>query len=915
MTPNEEERARRELDPEHARLAERDAGTAHWDRWGPYLSSRQWGTVREDYSVDGEPWTFLTHDQARSRAYRWGEDGLLGLSDDHGRLCFALALWNEHDPILKERPFGLSGPEGNHGEDVKELYWFLDGTPSHSYLKAAYAYPQAAFPYADLVAENARRTKDDDEYELVDTGVFADRRWFDVQVEYAKAGPDDILIRFRATNVGPEVAPLQLLPTLWFRNTWSWGRGGTRPRLRPAEGPAGADGQRRSIAGEDERLGQIRLDIDGPGELLFTDNESNAERLWARPNPQPYVKDAFHRRVVDGQLDATNPDQAGSKAASRHRFELAPGATATLRLRLRLGPADPLDPSALDPFAGFEAVFDQRIAEADAFYAGFGGQGLSDDERLVQRQAFAGLIWCKQFYHYDVDEWLDGDPASPPPPDARRVGRNADWRELNTRDIISMPDNWEYPWFAAWDLAFHAVTLALIDPTFAKSQLLLLTREWYMHANGQLPAYEWRFGDVNPPVHAWAAWRVYAIDRRLNGKGDIGFLERVFHKLLLNFTWWVNRKDVDGNNVFQGGFLGLDNIGLFDRDAPLPGGAHLGQADGTAWMGMFCLNMLSIALELARDDRVYEDIATKFFEHFLYIAGALNNMGGTGVSLWDDEDGFYYDVLHFDTGQVIPLRVRSLVGIIPLLAVQVLEPELVQALPDFERRMGWFLANRPALAGNVASWTEPGVGERRLLSLVHDDRLEAILRRIVDPDEFLSPHGIRSLSREHLAKPVNLTLPGGIEASIDYEPAESRTGIFGGNSNWRGPVWFPINYLLIEALQTFHHYHGEKFQVEMPAGSGNFRELDDLARDLADRLAGLFLRDADGRRPVLGVDARLQPDPAWIDRIPFYEYFDGDNGRGAGASHQTGWTALVAKLLEQTARRRRRQRKRAARGT
>ncbi|HEY7827432.1 MAG TPA: hypothetical protein VIB99_04310, partial [Candidatus Limnocylindrales bacterium] len=500
MTPEAGGRAERELDAEHIRLAERDAGTAHWDRWGPYLSSRQWGTVREDYSADGQPWTFLTHDQARSRAYRWGEDGLLGLSDDHGRLCFALALWNEHDPILKERPFGLSGPEGNHGEDVKELYWFLDGTPSHSYLKAAYAYPQAAFPYADLVAENARRTKDDDEYELVDTGVFADRRWFDVLVEYAKAGPDDILVRFRVTNVGPETAPIQLLPTLWFRNTWSWGRGGTRPRLRPAGGAPAADGERRSIVGEDARLGQIRLDIDGPGELLFTDNESNAERLWASPNSEPYVKDAFHRRVVDGQLDATNPEQVGSKATSRHRFELAAGATATLRLRLRLGPADPLDPSAVDPFAGFEAVFERRIAEADAFYAGFGGQDLSHDERLVQRQAFAGLIWCKQFYHYDVDEWLDGDPASPPPPDARRVGRNADWRELNTRDIISMPDNWEYPWFAAWDLAFHAVTLAVIDPTFAKSQLLLLTREWYMHANGQLPAYEWRFGDVNPPV-------------------------------------------------------------------------------------------------------------------------------------------------------------------------------------------------------------------------------------------------------------------------------------------------------------------------------------------------------------------------------------------------------------------------------
>ncbi len=888
-------------DAEHRRLAARDAGTAHWQRWGPYLSSRQWGTVREDYSADGQPWTYLTHDQARSRAYRWGEDGLLGISDDHGRLCFALSLWNEQDPILKERPFGLSGPEGNHGEDVKELYWFLDATPSHSYLKAAYAYPQAAFPYADLVAENARRSRDEDEYELVDTGVFAGRRWFDVLVEYAKAGPDDILVRIRVTNMGPDPAPIQLLPTLWFRNTWSWGRGGQRARLQA--GPAGP-GDRPSVVGEDPRLGQIRLDIDGAGELLFTENDSNSERLWASPNAQPFVKDAFHRAIVDGETAATNPGRVGSKAASRHRLVVAPGTTETLRLRLRLG-SHAAAGGSLDPFVDFEQVFAARIAEADAFHAGFGGDALSDDERLVQRQAFAGLIWSKQFYHYDIDKWIDGDPAAPAPA-SRRVGRNAEWRELNTRDILSMPDNWEYPWFAAWDLAFHCVALAVIDPTFAKDQLLLLTREWYMHPNGQLPAYEWKFSDVNPPVHAWAAWRVYQIDKRMSGKGDVGFLERVFHKLLLNFTWWVNRKDLDGANVFQGGFLGLDNIGLFDRDAPLPGGAHLGQADGTAWMGMFCLNMLAIALELAREDLVYEDIATKFFEHFLYIAGALNNMGGSGISLWNEDDGFYYDVVHFDSGQVVPLRVRSLVGLIPMLAVHVLEPEVIEALPGFRRRMRWFLANRPDLASNVASWTEPGVGERRLLSLVHGERLQAITRRIVDPAEFLSPHGVRSLSREHLANPVSLTLPGGPEYRIGYEPSESRSGIFGGNSNWRGPVWFPINYLLIEAYLTFHHYHGAKLKVELPSGSGRFRELDDVAWELSDRLVGLFVRDADGARPVLGAEAYLQPDPAWADRIPFFEYFDGDTGRGAGAAHQTGWTALVAKLLEQTARRRRR---------
>ncbi len=895
------DRPRSESNHERRRLAERDAGRVHWQRWGPYLSSRQWGTVREDYSADGQPWTYLTHDQARSRAYRWGEDGLLGISDDHGRLCFAPVLWNEHDPILKERPFGLSGPEGNHGEDVKELYWFLDATPSHSYLKAAYAYPQAAFPYADLVAENARRTRADDEYELVDTGVFDGRRWFDVIVEYAKAGPDDILVRLAVSNMGPDPAPIQVLPSLWFRNTWSWGRDEPRPRLA-----AGAPDElgRRPVTGHDGRLGEIRLEIDQPGELLFTENESNRERLWGVANHGPYVKDAFHRALVDGEAGAVNPELVGSKAASRHRYVIAPGATTTLRLRLRLGAAAGA-PGPADPFSDFDATLAARIAEADAFYADFGGEDLSADERLVQRQAFAGLIWCKQFYHYDVNEWLDGDPADPPPA-SRLTGRNADWRELNSKDILSMPDNWEYPWFAAWDLAFHAVTLAVIDPAFAKAQLLLLTREWYMHPNGQLPAYEWRFGDVNPPVHAWAAWRVYQVERRATGSGDTAFLERIFHKLLLNFTWWVNRKDLDGANVFQGGFLGLDNIGLFDRDAPLPGGAHLGQADGTAWMGMFCLNMLAIALELAQGDMVYEDIATKFFEHFLYIAGALNNLGGSGISLWNEEDGFYYDVIHFDSGDVVPLRIRSLVGIIPLLAVQVLEPAVIAALPDFRRRMSWFLTNRPELAAHVASWTEPGVGERRLLSLVHGDRLRRITRRLVNPDEFMSPHGVRSLSRDHLAHPVSLTLPGGAEYMIGYEPAESRSGLFGGNSNWRGPVWLPINYLLIEAYLTFNHYHGGKLKVELPFGSGQQRQLDELAWDLSDRLTGLFLRDPDGRRPVLGADGHLQPDPAWADRIPFFEYFDGDDGRGVGASHQTGWTALVAKLLEQTARRRRR---------
>jgi hypothetical protein len=878
---------------EHRRLAETAAGSDRWDHWGPYLAERQWGTVREDYSADGEAWTYLPHDHARSRAYRWGEDGLLGISDDFGRLCFAVALWNGHDPILKERLFGLSGPEGNHGEDVKELYRFVDATPSHAYLKARYRYPQAAFPYAALVAENARRTRDDPEFELVDTGILDDGRFFDVEVEYAKASADDIVIRISATNRGPDPAPLHLLPTLWFRNTWSWGRHRARPAL-VAEGSI--DGG-LVVRAEHVQLGEYHLVAAGSPTLLFTENDTNSERLWGVPNATPFVKDGIGAAIVDGLTGTVNPAGTGTKMAAHYALTIAPGATETVLLRLAKGPARAPAPDADDLFA-------TRIAEADAFYATLTAGTLTADEALVQRQAFAGLIWCKQSYHYDVSEWLAGDPAGPAPPDAREHGRNHDWHELNNDDILSMPDSWEYPWYASWDLAFHCLPLVVIDPAFAKRQLLLLTREWYMHPNGQLPAYEWKFSDVNPPVHAWAAWRVYKIDRRMSGVADHAFLERIFHKLLLNFTWWVNRKDHHGHNIFQGGFLGLDNIGVFDRSAPLPVPGHLGQADGTAWMGMYSLNMLAIALELAEINPVYEDIATKFFEHFLYIAGALNGVAVDTLPLWDPVDQFFYDTLDLDGGGFVPLKVRSVVGLMPLLAVETLEPDLLARMPGFRRRMRWFLANRPQLSSLVASWEDPGVGERRLLALVHGHRMKSLLSRMLDEGEFLSEHGIRSLSRVHLEHPFVLEL-GGVRSVVDYEPGESRSGIFGGNSNWRGPVWFPINYLLIEALQKFDHYYGPEFLVECPTGSGRTMTLGAVAEDLGARLCSIFLRDDDGVRPVFGPDAGPGAGDGGGDDDPlFFEYFHGDTGAGLGASHQTGWTALVAKLLESTGRRR-----------
>ena len=876
---------------ERRRLAETADRSARWDRWGPYLADRQWGTVREDYSADGSAWTWFPHDHARSRAYRWGEDGLLGISDDFGRLCFGLALWNGVDPILKERLFGLTGPEGNHGEDVKEVYHFLDATPSHAYLKARYRYPQRTFPYAELVDENARRTRDDPEFELVDTGVFDDGRFFDIVVEYAKAAADDILIRISATNRGPEPAPLHLLPSLWFRNTWSWGRHHARPTLTASGSIDGG----LLVRAEHPQLGEYHLVAGGSPTLLFTENETNTERLWGTPNASPYVKDGIGTAVIEGVAAAVNPAGTGTKMAAQYELAIGPGATETVLLRLTKGSARALTADAVDVFA-------TRIAEADAFYATLTSGTLSADEALVQRQAFAGLIWCKQSYHYDVAEWLDGDPGAPPPPASRLDGRNSGWRELNNDDVLSMPDSWEYPWYAAWDLAFHCLPLAVLDPAFAKNQLLLLTREWFMHPNGQLPAYEWAFSDVNPPVHAWAAWRVYKIDRRISGVADRAFLERIFHKLLLNFTWWVNRKDNDGRNIFQGGFLGLDNIGVFDRSAPLPVPGHLGQADGTAWMGMYSLHMLVIALELAADNPVYEDIATKFFEHFLYIAGALNGVGVESIPLWDDEDHFFYDTLHLDSGAFIPLKIHTVVGLMPLLAVETLEPDLLERMPDFRRRLRWFLANRPDLSRLVASWEDPGVGERRLLALVHGHRMKSLLSRMLDENEFLSGHGIRSLSRIHRDQPFVLDLEG-TRSTVEYEPSESRSGLFGGNSNWRGPVWFPINYLLIEALQKFDHYYGPEFVVECPTGSGRTMTLGAVADELGARLTGLFLRDEDGRRPVLGAHGPDGDDGIGDDPL-FFEYFDGETGAGLGASHQTGWTALVAKLLEATGRQR-----------
>ncbi len=895
---------------EEKRLEESRARKAHWKRWGPYLSERAWGTVREDYSPDGSAWDYLPHDHARSRAYRWNEDGIAGICDRHQRICLALALWNERDPILKERIFGLAGPEGNHGEDVKEYFFYLDSTPTHSFMRYLYKYPQARFPYEQLVEENRRRGKLSPEYELMDTGVFGENRYFDVLVEYAKADVEDLLVRIRVTNRGPEAARLQLLPTIWFRNIWSWGHPEPKPRLwaaRPdADTPSG-DGRRGSRAAgmagpviielDDPEYGRRQFVCEGSPELLFTDNETNQTRLHGGENRSRYVKDGIGDYVVHGRADSVNPELEGTKASARYTLSLAPGETATVRLRFmpasegRDG-ADPLGPV-------FERTFAAREREADEFYATVIPEHLSEDGRRVMRQALGGMLWSKQFYHYVVEQWLKGDPAYPPPPASRLTGRNHEWTHLFNADVISMPDKWEYPWYAAWDLAFHCVPLALVDSEFAKEQLVLLLREWYMHPNGQLPAYEWALSDVNPPVHAWAAWRVYKIEKKRRGKGDREFLEKVFHKLLLNFTWWVNRKDAEGRNLFQGGFLGLDNIGVFDRSAPLPTGGHLEQSDGTSWMAMYTLNLLAIALELAREDPAYEDVASKFWEHFIYIAHAMTSLGHDDIELWDDEDGFFYDVLHMPDGNHFPVKVRSMVGLIPLFAVETLEPDVLDRLPGFKRRLEWFIDHRPDLTKNVACMRTPGREERRLLSIVDRARLQRVLSLMLDEREFLSPYGIRAVSRHHLEHPYVLALDGH-EYRVDYEPAESSTGLFGGNSNWRGPIWFPVNFLIIESLQKFHHYLGEDFKVECPTGSGQLMTLWEVAAEISRRLTAIFLRDADGRRPVYGGIETFQSDPSWRDLILFHEYFHGDDGAGIGASHQTGWTGVVAKLLQQS---------------
>lgn len=873
---------------EELRLEQSADRSANWKRWGPYVSERAWGTVREDYSPNGTAWEYLTHDQARSRAYRWNEDGLAGLCDRHQNICFAIALWNGKDAILKERLFGLSENEGNHGEDVKECYYYLDSTPTHSYMKMLYKYPQKAFPYGQLVEENRKRDRSQPEYELIDTGIFDDNRYFDVFVEYAKAEPDDICIQITVANRGPEAADVDLLPTVWFRNTWSWKSGNPKPALRFF------DNHSPTVALDDLHYGRRWLACEGAPTLLFTENETNYERIFQSSNRGPYVKDAFHAYVVQGDRDAVNPAREGTKAAAHYHLRIDAGASATVRLRL----CDVLPPNGgigID----FNEILSDRRADSAKFYETIIPQDLSADGRNVMRQAFAGLLWSKQFYHYVVKDWLDGDPAMPPPPVQRKYGRNDEWTHLFNADVISMPDKWEYPWYAAWDLAFHCLPLALVDPEFAKEQLILMLREWYMHPNGQLPAYEWALGDVNPPVHAWAALRIYRIERKRTGKGDRNFLERVFHKLMLNFTWWVNRKDSEGRNIFQGGFLGLDNIGLFDRSKPLPTGGHIEQADGTGWMAMYTLNLLAIALELASEDPTYEDVASKFWEHFLYIAHAINHLGADDSGMWSEEDKFFYDVLHTPDGQLKPLKVRSIVGLIPLYAVQTLDPEVLAKLEGFRSRMNWFLENREDLIANVASIRDRGEGERRLLSIVGEDQLRSILRVVLDENEFLSPMGLRALSRYHREHPYVMQADGA-EYRVEYQPAESRTELFGGNSNWRGPIWFPVNYLLIESLQKFDYYFGPSFQVECPTGSGNMMTLGEVAAELSRRLTRLFTRDENGRRPVHGGDERYATDPHWRDLVLFYEYFNGDSGAGLGANHQTGWTGLVAKMMQQS---------------
>lgn len=880
------------MNPERQRLAEDERRESNWKRWGPYLSERQWGTVREDYSPHGDCWNYFPHDHARSRVYRWGEDGLLGMTDREGRLCFALALWNERDPILKERLFGLTNGEGNHGEDVKECYYYLDSTPTHSYMKALYKYPQREYPYQHLLEVNQNRSRHEDEYELLNTGIFDDSAYFDVFAEYAKRTPDDVLIRLTIANRGNEGSTIHVLPTLWFRNTWAWGRDGEGYWAKPNITRHGAG----EVTANHEALGRFifaaeSTDMDAPN-FIFTDNETNIERLYGATNASPYTKDAFHEYVVHGRKNAVNPEEKGTKTAAHYRLEIPAQSEVTIRLRLCGDTAIP------EIFFGeeFDKIFQARRDEANEFYQDLMPRAMNDDDRNIARQSYAGLLWSKQFYYFVVKDWLDGDPSQPKPPAARREGRNAEWGHVFMRDVLSMPDKWEYPWFAAWDTAFHLIGFAALDPHFAKQQLLLFMREWYMHPNGALPAYEFNFNDANPPVHAWACWRIYKMSPDAEGKRDRLFLERAFQKLTLNFTWWVNRKDVEGNNIFAGGFLGLDNIGIFDRSQPLPTGGTLEQADGTAWMAFYCVTMMQMALELALENPAYEDLASKFFEHFIAIVDAMNEIGGSG--LWEEEDGFYYDEMMLNQKST-PLRIRSLVGLIPLYAVESLDEKTIDRMPGFKRRFDWFVANRPDLAQHISCVERKDThGSRlRLLAIASRERLTRVLEYMLDESEFLSDYGVRSLSRFHHENPFVLR-EDGREWRVAYESGESQSSLFGGNSNWRGPIWFPTNYLLIEALERYHHFYGDDLKVECPVGSGRMLNLQEVADEIASRLNNIFRADKHGNRAWQRDMRRFADDPNWKDLTLFYEYFDGDTGRGIGANHQTGWTALVARLLE-----------------
>jgi mannosylglycerate hydrolase MGH1-like protein len=874
------------MNPEKIRLEEAREGKNHWKKWGPYLSERQWGTVREDYSSDGNAWDYFTHDQARSRAYRWGEDGLAGISDDRQLLCFALSLWNGKDPILKERLFGLTNSEANHGEDVKEYYFYLDSTPTHSYMKYLYKYPQAAYPYDNLVLTNRGRGRDDFEYELIDTGVFNDNRYFDVFVEYAKAHPEDILIKVTVCNRGPEAAELHVLPTVWFRNIWSWDENVPRPALSRIDDHKGAG----IISATHPELGDRFFCCEGADELLFTENETNTERLFGSPNQSPYVKDGIDSYIVHGRRDAVNPDRKGTKAAAHYSLMLGAGESRTLRLRL-----SDVSPAASGPFGGgFDAAFENRHKEADEFYGSVIPSSLGADKANVMRQALAGMLWSKQFYYYDVDRWLEERGADPFKPARAAAPRNDHWHHMYNADIISMPDKWEYPWYAAWDLAFHVIALSLVDEDFGKQQLELMLQGQYLHPNGQLPAYEWNFGDVNPPVHAWSTIFTYRLTAT-KGLGDLDWLEQCFHKLLLNFTWWVNRKDRSGKNVFEGGFLGLDNIGVFDRSSPLPTGGYLEQADGTAWMALFCQNMLEIAGTLAAERPAYLSMARKFVEHFLWIASSMVH-GGGDIGMWDEEDGFFYDVLRLPDGSAQRLKVRSMVGLLPLCAVTVFESEGLFKDTDVVQRLRRFLVARPELRAHIHDPAKPGVAGRRLTSILSEAKLRRVLSMMLDENEFLSPYGIRALSRYHAEHPFVFRV-GDQDYGVSYLPAESDSGMFGGNSNWRGPIWMPVNGLIIRALLQYYMFYGDEFTVECPTGSGRQMTLYQIAEELANRLAGIFVRNENGCRPVYGGTKKFQEDPHWRDCILFYEYFHGDNGAGLGASHQTGWTGIVARMM------------------